>query len=144
MQALGGQKIGVLAGTTTEQELLAALAKAGLTAEVIPAKTHTEGLAMLEDARISAYFGDRAILLTLIKNSKEPGKLALADEYLTVEPYALALPLGDEKFRLEVDRALSHIYRSGELAPMFLTAFGNNFQPAPILQTLYLISALPD
>ncbi|HET6238237.1 MAG TPA: amino acid ABC transporter substrate-binding protein [Acetobacteraceae bacterium] len=144
MQALAGRKIGVLADTTTEQELRDALTNAGLTAEIIPAKTHTEGLAMLDDARISAYFGDRSILLSLIKNSKEPQKLALADEYLTVERYALALPYGDEKFRLEVDRALSHIYRSGALAPMFLNAFGNNFQPAPILQTLYLISALPD
>ncbi len=144
MQALAGRKIGVLAGTTTEQELRDALTNAGLTAEIIPAKTHTEGLAMLDDARISAYFADRSILATLIRNSKEPQKLALADEYLTVERYALALPHGDDSFRLEVDRALSHIYRAGALAPMFLNAFGNDFRPAPILQTLYLISALPD
>jgi len=144
LQALAGRKIGVLAGTTTEQELRNSLANAGLTAEIIPAKTHTEGLAMLDDARISAYFADRSILAILIKTSKEPEKLALADVYLTLEPYALALPRGDEDFRLEVDRALSHIYRSGELRPMFLRAFGPNFQAGSILQTLYLISALPD
>jgi ABC-type amino acid transport substrate-binding protein len=144
LQALAGQKIGVLAGTTTEQELRDSLANAGLTADVIPAKTHTEGLAMLDDAKISAYFADRSILVTLITNSKDPDKLALADAYLTIEPYALALPRGDEDFRLEVDQALSHIYRSGGLRPMFERAFGTNFQAAPILQTLYLVSALPD
>jgi ABC-type amino acid transport substrate-binding protein len=144
LQALAGRKIGVLAGTTTEQSLRNSLAKAGLTAEIIPAKTHTEGLAMLDDAGISAYFADRSILVTLIKNSKNPANLALADVYLTVEPYALALPRGDEGFRLEVDRALSHVYRSDELAPMFLRAFGADFQPGPILQTFYLISSLPD
>jgi ABC-type amino acid transport substrate-binding protein len=144
LQAVGGQKIGVLAGTTTEKELRNSLTNAGLTADIIPAKTHTEGLAMLDDARIVAYFADRSILATLIRTSKEPEKLSLADMYLTVEPYALALPLGDEDFRLEVDRALSEIYHSGKLAPMFLRAFGANFQAGPFLQTLYLTSALPE
>ncbi len=144
LQALGGRKIGVLAGTTTEEALRNSLTSAGLTAEIIPAKTHTEGLAMLDDARISAYFADRSILLMLIKNSKEPEKLTLADVYLTVEPYALAMPRGDENFRLEVDRALSHIYHSGELGPMLLRAFGSGFKPGPILQSLYPLTALPD
>jgi ABC-type amino acid transport substrate-binding protein len=144
LQALAGRKIGVLAGTTTEQELRNSLANAGLTAEIIPAKTHSEGLAMLDDARTEAYFADRSILVNLIKNSKEPEKLMLAAVYLTVEPYALALPRGDEDFRLEVDRALSQIYRSGKLDPMFLRAFGTNFQAGPFLKTLYSISALPE
>ncbi len=120
------------------------LAKAGLTAETIPAKSHAEGLAMLDDARISAYFADRSILVTLIKNSKDPANLTVADAYLTIEPYALAMLHGDEDFRLAVDRALSHIYRGGELVPMFARAFGPNLQPAPILQALYLIANLPD
>jgi len=144
LQALAGRKVGVLAGTTTEQALRAMLAKAGLTAETIPAKSHAEGLAMLDDARISAYFADRSILVTLIKNSKDPANLTVADAYLTIEPYALAMLRGDEDFRLAVDRALSHIYRAGELAPMFARAFGANLQPAPILQAMYLISGLPD
>jgi ABC-type amino acid transport substrate-binding protein len=58
---------------------------------------------MLDDGKISAYFGDRSILLFLIKDSKAPEKLRLADDYLTVEPYALALPRGDTDFRLAVD-----------------------------------------
>jgi ABC-type amino acid transport substrate-binding protein len=144
LQALAGQKIGVLVGTTTEQELRRSLADAGITADIILAKDHTEGLAMLDDAKISAYFADRSILATLLKHSNAPDKLLLADDYLTMEPYALALPHGDEDFRLEVDRALSHIYRSGGLTPMFQRAFGNNFQVAPLLQTLYLVSPLPD
>jgi ABC-type amino acid transport substrate-binding protein len=144
LAALAGQKIGVLAGTTTEQELRDALAHAGLTADIVLSKTHTEGLALLDDAKISAYFADRSILVTLITNSKDPDKLALADEYLTIEPYALALPRGDEDFRFEVDQALSHIYRSGGLRPMFQRAFGADFKVAPILGTLYLVSALPD
>ena len=144
LQALAGRKIGVLAGTTTEEALGNSLKSAGLTADIIPAKTHAEGLAMLDDAKISAYFADRSILVILIMNSKMPENLALADVYLTVEPYALALPRGDEDFRLAVDRALSHIYRGGEIGPILERTFGGNLKPAPILQTMYLISGLPD
>ncbi len=142
--ALAGKKIGVLAGTTTEESLRNMLASAGLVAEVTPAKTHLEGLAMLEKGEIVAYFADRAILSYLASKSSDPSKLRLADNYFSLEPYALALPHGDEDFRLAVDRALSHIYRSGEIAIIFAHTFGNAMQPSDILKTLYSVSALPD
>ena len=114
--ALSGKKIGVLAGTTTEQGLRDTLASANIAAEIAPAKTHEEGLAMLDKGEIVAYFGDRAILSYLASKSSDASKLRLADNYFSLEPYALALAHGDEDFRLAVDRALSHIYRSGEIA----------------------------
>jgi polar amino acid transport system substrate-binding protein/glutamate/aspartate transport system substrate-binding protein len=144
LQQLAGRTIGVLAGTTTEQELRKSLSDAKITATVIPAKTHTEGLAMLDEGKASAYFADRAILLALIGTSKAPAKLRLADVYLTIETYALALPRGDDDFRLEVDRALSHIYGSGEVNAIFERTFGNKVQPGSLLQMIYLLSGLPD
>jgi polar amino acid transport system substrate-binding protein/glutamate/aspartate transport system substrate-binding protein len=143
LKAMSGKKIGVVAGTTTEQALRKSLKEAGITSDVVPAKTHAEGLAMLDDGKISAYFGDRSILISLIKESKAPGKLMLAENYLSIEPYALALPRGDEGFRLAVDRALSHIYRSGEIGTIFKRTFGDA-KPGQTMQTLYLVSALPD
>src|SRR5579872_1914012 len=108
-RALAGKKIGVLAGTTTEKSLGDTLAAAGIAAEVVPAKTHDEGLAMLDKGAIVAYFGDRAILAYLASKSPDSGRLRVADNYFSIEPYALALAHGDEDFRLAVDRALSHI-----------------------------------
>ncbi len=142
--ALAGKKIGVLAGTTTERSLRDTLASAKISAEVVPAKTHEEGLAMLDQGTIAAYFGDRAILAYLASKSSAPGKLRLAENYLSVEPYALALAHGDSDFRLAVDRALSQIYRSGEIASVFGRAFGSQTQPSDTLKTLYAISALPE
>ena len=144
LRDLAGQKIGVLAGTTTEEALRNTLKEAQINGDVVTAKTHGEGLAMLDEGKISAYFGDRSILLFVIKDSKAPEKLRLADDYLSVEPYALALPRGDSDFRLGIDRALSHIYRSGEIAAVFQRTFGGKAEPSQILRTLYLISALPD
>jgi ABC-type amino acid transport substrate-binding protein len=144
LDELAGRKVGVAAGTTTEESLRNSLKDAGIGAEVVAANTHGEGLAMLDDGKITAYFADRSILLFLIKDSKAPEKLRLADDYLSVEPYALALPRGDNDFRLALDRALSHIYRSGEIGTIFERTFGGKAKPSQILQTLYLISGLPD
>jgi polar amino acid transport system substrate-binding protein/glutamate/aspartate transport system substrate-binding protein len=143
-RALSGKKIGVLAGTTTEKSLSDTLASAGLVAEITPAKTHQEGLAMLDRGEIVAYFADRAILSYLASKSADPSKLHLANNYFSLEPYALALPHGDEDFRLAVDRALSHIYRSGEIGIVFAHTFGNQIRPSDVLKALYSVSALPD
>jgi ABC-type amino acid transport substrate-binding protein len=142
--ALSGKKVGVLAGTTTEKSLRDMLASANIAAEVTPAKTHLDGLAMLDKGEIVAYFADRAILSYLASKSTDSSKLRLANNYFSLEPYALALPRGDEDFRLAVDRALSHIYRSGEIAIVFAHTFGNQMQPSDILKTVYSVSALPD
>ena len=144
LKGMAGRKIGVLAGTTTEEGLRSTLTGAGVAADIIPVKTHPEGLAMLDEGKIAAYFGDRSILVSLIKESKSRDKLMLAENYLSVEPYALALQRGDEDFRLAVDRALSHIYRSGEIVAIFKRTFGDDTKPGQILQTLYIVSGLPD
>ena len=94
------------ARTMLVRDPTAQLQKAGIPADIIPAKTHAEGLAMIDSGKTSAYFADRSILMFLVKDAKDPGKLFIADNYLTVEPYALALPRGDDKFRLAVDTAL--------------------------------------
>lgn len=145
LAGLAGHKIGVLAGTTTEEALHGLLKARGIAAEVVPAKTHNDGFAMLEAGEISAYFGDRSVLLFLLKDiSKEPEKLRIAEDYLTVEPYALALPRGDQDFRLAVDTALSHIFRSNEIIKIFDQSFAGKLKRSDLIEALYVISGLPD
>jgi ABC-type amino acid transport substrate-binding protein len=142
--SLAGKKIGVLGGTTTEESLKATLAGANITAEVVPAATHDEGIATIERAETDAYFADRTILRYILESRTMSEKLILAENYLTVEPYALALPLGDHGLRLAVDRALSRLYRSGKVADIFRAAFGPNAKPTALQRGLYTISGLPE
>jgi len=144
LKSLSGLKIRVLGATTTERELRNTLKAQGIDANVIVAKTHAEGLTLMDDGTISAYFADRDILTSLIKNSKAPEKLAVAENYLTIEPYALALPRGDEEFRLAVDEAISHIYRSGQIGAIYTRNFNATTKPSGLLSALFLISGLPD
>lgn len=140
---LAGHKIGVRAGTTTQEALGNTLDKMAVDAQVVAVADHDDGLQKLEANAISAYFADQAILWFLMFKSKSPKELRLSTRFLTNEPYAIGLPRGDGNLRLAVDRALSRIYRTGAIKPIF----GNNFggaEPSDMVKALYLISALPE
>lgn len=143
LKGLEGKTVGVLANTTTEAELKRALQAGQIKADVVSVKTHGEGIDAVEKGTVAAYYGDRSILTFLLLDGKPRSGLMIADIYLSVEPYALALRRGDEDFRLAVDRALSQIYRSGEVAKLFAASFGSKTLPSPMLQGLFLTSALP-
>lgn len=141
--AMAGQKVAVLAGTTTEEDLRRAFVAAKVDADITLMQNHQEGLDAVEKGTVVAYFADRAILTSLLQSGGRPaGTLALADTYLSIEPYALAMKRGDEDFRLAVDTQLSRIYRSGEIAKLFAATFGPA-RPSPMLLGLFTTSALP-
>jgi polar amino acid transport system substrate-binding protein/glutamate/aspartate transport system substrate-binding protein len=141
---LDGQKVGVRAGTTTEEVLRNTVADLAINVDTIAVKDHKDGVAKLLKGDIAAYFADRAILYFLMQGSGAADKLFLSDQQFTYEPYALALQKGDSEFRLAVDRALSRIYRSGEISTVFTAAFGPGAEPTDELSALYRISALPE
>jgi len=121
--ALDGKRIGVRTGTTTEQALGASLQRFGMEAELAPITDHANGLTAVETGAIDAYFGDQSILFALRESSAVKDRLVVAGNTLTLELHGLALPLGDHRFRLEVDRALSHLYQTGRMAEIFETVF---------------------
>jgi len=143
IKSLDGKTVGVLENTTTEADLKRALQAGKIKAEVVSVKTHGEGIDAVEKGTVAAYYGDRAILTFLLLDGKPRPGLMIADAYLSVEPYALALRRGDEDFRLAVDRALSQIYRSGEVVKLFAASFGATTVPSQMLQGLFVTSALP-
>lgn len=142
-EELAGNKVGVRAGTTTEKALGETLEKLSIDAEVVPVKSHDDGLKMLEQGEISAYFGDRAILMFLMFNSQSSDRLHLAEDYFSYEPYALGLARGDDALRLVIDKTLSRLFRSGDIEKIYINAFGE-IPPTDVIRALYLINALPE
>ena len=69
--------------------------------------------------------------------------LKLSERHFSVEPYALAMPLGSNRFRDEVDWALSKIYKTGGLMKIFRRSFGNA-KPSNFMKALVVINALSD
>lgn len=140
---LDGGTIAVRAGTTTERALEATLKEQGLTAKIVAVEDHANGVALVEGGKADAYFADRAILLWLVARSKNKENLAVAQNIFGPEPYAIAMPRGDWRLRLMVDRQLSAIYRSKAIVELFDKSFPGD-EPTETILTLYLLNALPE
>jgi len=141
---LAGKKVAVIPGTTTEKALANALAKAGVTAQIIPVKEHSEGLKLLDQGGADAYASDRVLLIGLAVQSQDIRRLRLADEYLSYEPYGFMVRRNDAAFRLVANRELSRLYRTGEIGPIYITWFGALGRPSALLEAMYLLNGLPE
>jgi ABC-type amino acid transport substrate-binding protein len=139
---LDGAKVGVRSGTTTEEALVKTVGHFGVQTEVVRFADHMLGIEALKARDISAYFGDRAILVELLKASPSD-EVKLSETVLTVELYGLAMRRGDEDFRLAVDRALAQTFQSAELTKIYRGAFGGR-APGALLESVYLQGALPE
>ena len=141
---LTGKRIGVLQGTTTESRLNETFKRRLVNATVVPIAGATDGIAMLEAGTIDAYAGDKLKLFGLAATSKDPSMFKLLPIDMSYEPYALALPRGDSAFRLEVNKALTQTYASGDIEAIFMRYMGKLGQPSGLLSALYLLNSIPE
>jgi glutamate/aspartate transport system substrate-binding protein len=141
---LGGKRVGVVRATTTEKALAAGLKRLGLQAQVTELSDHAEGLRGLESGQLDAYASDRQLLAGLLAQAKDPGRLRLSGELFSVEPYGLMLRRGDSAFRARVNRALSALYRSGEIVPIYERWFGPWAKASPLVQAMYQLHSIPE
>ena len=142
LEDLKGRKVGVLKGTTTEETLRTTLAQMRVPAEIILVNDHPQGLDLLADGKLDAYFGDRGILAYLIRTRSKGGNLTLSEQYFTFETYALAMPRGDQTFRLLVDTTLANLYRTESIRQIYARSFGS-FPPDQFLDALFVINGVP-
>jgi glutamate/aspartate transport system substrate-binding protein len=144
VSGLGGKRVGIIPGTTTEKALAAALKRSQVVAQVVTLTDHGEGLAGLESGKLDAYATDRVLLLSLLARAKDPAKFALSDELYSYEPYGLMMRRGDNAFRVQVNFVLSALYRTGEIVPVYEAWFGKFQSASPLVQALYLLHSLPE
>jgi len=140
---LAGKNIGVIAGTTTEARLDAALKQRLVNAKVTKVKEGNEGLAMLESGSLDAFASDKIKLIGLAAQAKDAKLLAILPDDLSIEPLAFALPRGDSSLRLEVNRALTQVYVGGEIETIFNQWLGALGRPSGLLAAMYLLNAIP-
>jgi ABC-type amino acid transport substrate-binding protein len=96
---------------------------------------------MVLDRRAAALFGDRPVLLDAARRSPAAGELKVAERIFAREPLALAMRRDDDAFRLVVDRTLSRLFRSKDIAALYAEHFG----PMDVGGALfYQLAALPE
>jgi ABC-type amino acid transport substrate-binding protein len=114
----------------------------GVSATIISVNDHRDGMKMVWAGKLDAYFADRAILAARLRRGDRPG-FELSKRYFSYETYALALPRDNSAFRLQIDKTLAQLYRSGRINAILQKTFGD----APLddmLKAMFIINALPD
>jgi ABC-type amino acid transport substrate-binding protein len=141
---MGGKRIAVQRGTTTETRLRDTLQRRLVNATVVTIADGFEGTAMLENGTVDAFAGDKIKLVGLAAQAKDPPKLALLAEDLSIEPYAFAIPRNDSAYRLEVNRALTQVYMGGDIEQIFAQWLGKLGRPSSLLAAMFLLYSIPD
>jgi len=137
------KSIAVTSGTTTEQRLTGMLKDRLIDAKIVKVKDGVEGAAMLESGAVAGFASDKIKLIGLAAQAKDPKVFALLAEDLSFEPYAFMVPRNDSAFRLEVNKALTQVYLSGEIDPMFMKWLGKLGRPSGLLAAMYILNSIP-
>ena len=146
LQDLGGKRIAVLRGTTTERALRAALKRYSIPAEVVLIEKRDEGLALLRESQVDALAADRTTLIGVVVMSgpANAGNFRLLDQDFSIEQYALMLRRGDHDWRLAVNRVLAGIYRSGQINDIYARWLGPLGPPSVLLSATYFLQGLAE
>ena len=139
-----GKRVGVIAGTTTEQRLKAVLGDLKIDATIVPVRDGPEGPAMLEAGTLDVFAGDKIKLVGLAVTAKNPASMSMLAADFSYEPYAFALPRGDSSLRLVVNRALTGVFVTQEIETIYGRWLGRIGKPAGVLAAMYLLSSVPD
>jgi ABC-type amino acid transport substrate-binding protein len=139
-----GKSIAVTTGTTTQRRLEAMLKDRLINAKVVQVKDGVEGVALLESGAVAGFASDKIKLVGLAAQAKDPKVFAMLAEDLSFEPYAFMLPRNDSAFRFEVNRALTQVYLSGEIDPIFAKWLGKLGRPSGLLAAMYLLNSIPE
>jgi len=142
---LGGKRVAVIQGTTTERALRDALARYNVKAEVLTVGTRPEGFKLVEESKADGFAADRTTLVGQFL-AKPAGASAyrLLDEDFSIEPYAFALPSGEHDFRLAVNRVLARLFRTGEIGKVYDRWLGPLGPPSALLSATYFVQGISE
>ena len=139
----GARTVGVLRGTTTETAMRRLAANPGARLTLLPVETHDVAIGALRSRQIDAYVADRDLLTQMLAARGNPADILIADDFLTLETYALAMRRGEDRLRLIADRTLAGLYRSGEILEVLRRAMPTP-EPSTTVRLLYGLQALAE
>jgi glutamate/aspartate transport system substrate-binding protein len=116
---LKGKTIVSTSGTTNIKQITEIGAQKNLGLNILAAKDHAEAFLMMETDRAAAFVMDDILLYSLVAESKAPGDYVISADALSVEPYGIMLRRDDPAFKKVVDAAMTDIYKSGAINPIY-------------------------
>lgn len=127
-----GKPIVSMSGTTNIKQIFALNAERKLGMNVLNVTEHSEALLMLETGRAIAYAQDDIHSAALAATSKTPDDFAISSEALSVDPYGLMFRRDDPQFKAVVDKAITDLFKSGEINKIYAKWFQSPIPPKGI------------
>ena len=129
---LKGKTIVSTAGTTNIKQITEINGAQNLGMNIISANGHPEAFQMVETGRAVAFVMDDILLYSLAAQSRSPGDYAISSEALSVEPYGIMLRKDDVAFKKVVNAAMTNLYKSGQINPIYEKWFQKPIPPKGI------------
>jgi len=116
---LKGKTIVSTAGTTNIKQITEINGQQKLGMNIISANGHPEAFQMVETGRAVAFVMDDILLYSLASQSRSPGDYVISPVALSVEPYGIMLRKDDAAFKKVVNAAMTNLYKSGRISPIY-------------------------
>ena len=138
---LKGKTIVSTAGTTNIKGMTEINAAHNLGMNIISANGHPEAFQLVETGRAAAFAMDDILLASLVASSQKPGDYAISTEATSVEPYGIMLRKDDKAFKAVADRAMTNVYKSGQIRAIYEKWFQKPIPPKGINLNLPMSAA---
>lgn len=130
---LKGKTVVSTAGTTNIKQITELNAAQNLGLNIISANGHAEAFQMVETNRAVAFAMDEVLLAGLIAKSRNPSEFEITAEPISApEPYGIMLRKDDKAFKAVVDKAMTEIYKSGQIYAIYSKWFEKPIPPKNI------------
>ena len=140
---LTGKKIAVIVGTTNKSALTREVQRRQLQTAVVRVKDRREGIAALRSGAVDSFASDKLLLIGAL--AADVADYKMLPENLSTEPYALALPRGDWRFRAAVNKSLSQLYSSPQILDIYRKWFAALGERPDLLRAaVYIFGTIPE
>ena len=142
LEDLKGKTVVSTAGTTNIKQITEINAEKNLGMNIISANGHPEAFQMVETGRAVAFVMDDILLAGLVAQSRSPKDYEISPVALSVEPYGIMVRKDDKAFKDLADKALSQVYKSGQVNAIYSKWFQKPVPPKNVNLNLPMSPAL--
>jgi glutamate/aspartate transport system substrate-binding protein len=142
LEDLKGKTVVSTAGTTNIKQMTEINAAQNLGMNIISANGHPEAFQMVETGRAVAFVMDDILLAGLVAQSRSPKDYEISSTALSVEPYGIMLRKDDKAFKEVADKALTQVYKSGQINAIYSKWFEKPVPPKNVNLNLPMSPAL--
>jgi glutamate/aspartate transport system substrate-binding protein len=129
LRDLNGRKVAVTHGTTNEQILEDLSRNRKLAIELVRSNDHDMSYASMRQGRADAVAMDDVLLIGMINEAGDYGKVLFLDDTLSSEPYGVMMRKSDPDLKTLVDNSIDEMINQGVMAKLYMQWFRSPIPP---------------